>query len=75
MSVKIRLKQIGKRNSREFRIVVVDESKKRDGAVIEELGTLESRGKTVNLKKERIDYWRNVGAQISPRIYKLLTSA
>ncbi len=76
MAVKIRLKQTGKRNSRSFRVVAIDESKKRDGAVIEELGHVTSKhaGKQVTLKRERIDNWVKVGAQLSPTVSKLLTT-
>mgnify|MGYP001559736220 CR=1 FL=1 len=74
MSVKIRLKQIGKRNARMFRIVAVDESKKRDGAVIEELGVSLTHGSSLNVKKDRIDYWKKTGARLSLAVQKLLSS-
>ena len=38
MAVKIRLKRLGKIRVPQYRIVVVDSRKKRDGKVIEEIG-------------------------------------
>ena len=75
MSVKIRLKQLGSANRRTYRIVVVDESAKRDGAVIEEVGSVNTLVKPAEiiLKRERIDYWTKVGAQTTPAVKKLLT--
>lgn len=75
MAVKIRLKQIGRRNRRQFRIVAVDESKKRDGAVIEELGMTSDRIKATNLKKNRIDYWLKLGAKATGSVSKILQTA
>ncbi len=74
MSVKIRLKQTGKLNARKFRIVVVDESKKRDGAVIEELGSIVDQKLPESLKvnREKVDYWLKLGAQPSDSVRKLL---
>ncbi|MDN6655841.1 MAG: 30S ribosomal protein S16, partial [Bifidobacterium crudilactis] len=39
MATKIRLKRLGKKFYAYYRIVVVDSRKKRDGKVIEEIGT------------------------------------
>lgn len=77
MAVKIRLKQLGSANRRTFRIVVVDESKKRDGAVIEEVGSVNPLVKPVQtiLKNERISTWLKNGAQMSDAVKKLLNPA
>lgn len=74
MSVKIRLKQTGKRNARMFRIVAIDESKKRDGKVIEELGVVYSLSKVNNfsLNRKRLDFWLAEGARTSATVAKLL---
>lgn len=74
MSVKIRLKQQGSANRRTFRVVAVDESKKRDGAVLENVGFVNPLVKPtqISLKKERIDHWVQKGAQLSPAVSKLL---
>lgn len=73
MSVKIRLQLTGKRNSRSFRIVAVDESKKRDGAVLENVGSFNPRDKkTGSLNKDRIAHWVKNGAIVTPAVQKLL---
>ncbi len=74
MSVKIRLQQTGSRNRRSFRIVAVDEHKKRDGAVIEYLGFVNPLVKPVKveIEKERLTYWKQNGAQVSLAVEKLL---
>lgn len=73
MSVKIRLQLTGKRNARSFRIVAVDESKKRDGAVLENVGSFNPRDKkTGTLNKDRIASWVKNGAIVTPAVKKLL---
>ena len=72
MAVKIRLKLTGKKNARSFRVVAVDESAKRDGKVVEELGLILPKTKPVTMKfnEERIAYWLKQGAQLSPGVSK-----
>lgn len=74
MAVKIRLKMLGSNNRRTFRVVIVDESKKRDSAVIEEVGFVNPlvKPKIVSLKLERIAYWQKVGARPTETVKKLL---
>ena len=79
MAVKIRLKRLGNRNRPFYRVTAVDERNKRDGAVIEELGTynpvdkLEER--QVKLKLDRCAYWLSVGAQPSETVAGILRKA
>lgn len=76
MAVKIRLAQTGKRNRRQFRVVVVDESKKRDGKFVELVGHLNPGGKPgLVLKKDRIDHWLKLGATPTDSVKKLLQTA
>ncbi|MDO8515410.1 MAG: 30S ribosomal protein S16 [bacterium] len=65
MAVKIRLARYGKTGKPTYRVVAIDEQKKRNGRAIEFLGTHEptlNPSKTV-LKMDRIKYWLSVGAQ------------
>ncbi len=69
MSVKIRMKRMGRKNRAFFRICATDTRAPRDGRVIEELGTYdpwvpETDARAV-LNGERINYWLGVGAQPS----------
>ncbi len=71
--VKIRLKQTGKRNARTYRIVVADARDKRDGKVLETLGTynpIPDKSKmTLNL--DLTDQWLKKGAQMTERVAKI----
>lgn len=63
MAVKIRLSRIGKKGAPFYRIVAVDERRKRDGASLEVLGTYDPlKGALVQFHAERIDHWVSQGA-------------
>ena len=73
--LKIRLKTIGRVHKPIFRIVVCEKRQKRDGKTIEILGTYapKEKEKVINLKKDRIDYWIKMGAQLSETVKKIIT--
>lgn len=72
--VMIRLARVGARKQPYYRVVVIEKDRARNGRSIEVVGTYNPRTNpaTVELKRERIDYWRKVGAQVSPTVQKLL---
>jgi small subunit ribosomal protein S16 len=72
--VMIRLARFGAPKQPYYRIVVIEKDRARNGRSIEVVGTYNPRTTpaTVDLKQERIAYWRGVGAQLSPRVEKLL---
>ena len=74
MSVKIRLKRLGKVRVPQYRIVVVDSRKKRDGKVIEEIGLYHPKEDPsyIRVVSERAQYWLGVGAQPSEAVAKIL---
>ena len=74
MATKIRLKRQGKKFYAFYRVVVVDSRKKRDGKVIEEIGTYNpnTQPSTIQIKSNRAQYWLGVGAQPSEPVFKLL---
>lgn len=74
MSVKLRLARFGKRNAPHYRLVAIDEHKKRDGQAIEILGTYNphDKGNQIVIKKARVDYWLSVGATPSDTVKALL---
>ena len=74
MSVKIRLKRMGKIRVPQYRIVVVDSRKKRDGKVIEEIGTYQPKEEPslIAVTSDRAQYWLGVGAQPSDAVAALL---
>ena len=74
MAVKIRLKRLGKVRVPQYRIVVVDSRKKRDGKVIEEIGLYHPKEDPsyIRVESERAQYWLGVGAQPSDAVAKIL---
>jgi small subunit ribosomal protein S16 len=71
----IRLARFGACKQPYYRVVVIEKDRARNGRSIEVVGTYNPRTEpaTVDLKHERIAYWRGMGAQVSPRVEKLLT--
>ena len=74
MSLVIRFTRVGKRGERKFRIVVKEKRSRRDGDAVEYLGFVEKRasGITKDVKTDRINYWVEQGAQVSPAVKKVL---
>jgi len=74
VAVKIRLKRLGKVRVPQYRIVIVDSRKKRDGAVIEEIGKYHPKEDPsyIDVVSERAQYWLGVGAQPSEAVEAIL---
>jgi len=79
VAVRLRLKRLGRRHRPFYRIAAVDQRKKRDGRVIEELGHYDPLaadvGKQIVLHGERVRYWLSVGAQPSDTVKGLIKRA
>jgi small subunit ribosomal protein S16 len=74
VSVKIRLKRLGKVRAPFYRVVIADERSKRDGRVIEEIGKYHptENPSLVEIESERAQYWLSVGAQPTEAVLALL---
>jgi len=76
VAVKIRLQRVGTKNRPFYRVVVVDERKKRDGSMIENLGQyqpiIKKEDVQFTVKEERVLDWLKKGAQPSVTIQNLL---
>jgi small subunit ribosomal protein S16 len=70
--VKIRLTRSGVRNNPFYRVVALDERKKKSAIPLEILGYYHPQTKKISLKKENIKKWVEKGAQISPAVKKLM---
>ena len=72
--VMIRLARVGAPKQPYYRIVVIEKDRARNGRSIEVVGTYNPRTNpaTVDLKHERIAYWRSKGAQLSATLEKLV---
>jgi small subunit ribosomal protein S16 len=70
----IRLARVGARKQPHYRIVVIEKDRARNGRSVEVVGTYNPRTSpaTVELKRDRIDYWTGNGAQLSERVSKLV---
>ena len=73
----IRLARVGARKQPHYRIVVIEKERARNGRSVEVVGTYNPRTNpaSVELKRERIDYWVSKGAQMSDRVNKLVSRA
>jgi len=74
VAVKIRLKRLGKIRVPQYRIVVVDSRKKRDGKVLEEIGKYHPKEEPsfIEVTSDRAQYWLGVGAQPSEAVEAIL---
>jgi len=74
MSVRMRLRRIGKKKHPCYRLAVVDSRVKRDGRFIEFVGHYDPMTKphTLQLKEERIMEWLENGASYSDTVGSLL---
>ena len=79
MSVKLRLRRMGKRNRPFYRICVIEGGRARDAEYIESIGhynpRIEDDKKKVHFDKERAEYWLSVGAQPSDTVRSFLRQA
>lgn len=69
----IRLARVGARKQPYYRVVVIEKERARNGRSIEVVGTYNPRTNpaSVDLKRDRIEYWTGKGAQLSDRVAKL----
>ena len=76
MSVKLRMKRMGRKHRSYFRICATDSRAPRDGRVIEELGSYDPSVPLTDgrcqLNNDRIQYWLGVGAKPSDRVKVLI---
>ena len=73
----IRLSRTGARKQPQYRVVVIEKERARNGRPVEVVGTYNPRTNpaSIELKRERIDYWVSKGAQMSERVNKLYARA
>jgi small subunit ribosomal protein S16 len=76
VTVRIRMKKLGRKHRPFFRICAMEQRTPRDGRVLEELGTYDpmvpETDARARLDGERIKYWLGVGAQPSDRVKVLI---
>jgi small subunit ribosomal protein S16 len=69
----IRLARTGARKQPHYRVVVIEKERARNGRSVEVVGTYNPRTTpaSIELKRERIDYWVSKGAKMSDRVNKI----
>ena len=76
MSVRIRMKRMGRKHRPFYRICIMDRQRARDGKAIEEVGfydtSVADKSKRVSLNMERVEYWLSVGAEPSEKVNALI---
>jgi small subunit ribosomal protein S16 len=72
--VRIRLLRAGAKKRPFYRIIAIDQRRKRDGRALEFLGTYNPIGEPaeIKLKTERIEAWTAKGAQLSDAVRGLI---
>jgi small subunit ribosomal protein S16 len=70
----IRLSRTGARKQPQYRVVVIEKERARNGRPVEVVGTYNPRSNpaSIELKRERIDYWVSKGAKMSDRVGKIV---
>jgi small subunit ribosomal protein S16 len=70
----IRLSRTGARKQPHYRVVVIEKERARNGRPVEVVGTYNPRTNpaSIELKRERIDYWISKGAKMSDRVGKIV---
>lgn len=72
----IRLARVGARKQPHYRVVVIEKDRARNGRSVEVVGTYNPRTApaSVELKRDRVEYWVSKGAQMSDRVAKLFAA-
>jgi small subunit ribosomal protein S16 len=71
----IRMRPVGKKHQRSYRIVVDERRHKLQGKNVEDLGWYNPHTKNFDLKNDRLLHWIQAGAQPSDSVHNLLVRA
>ncbi len=73
--LKLRLKRVGRKNSPSYRLVIMENSSRRDGRPIEEVGYYNPMSKNYKFDKEKIQKWLSYGVKPTETALSLLKKA
>ncbi|CAD6525113.1 MULTISPECIES: 30S ribosomal protein S16 [Paraburkholderia] len=74
----IRLARGGSKKRPFYNIVATDSRNRRDGRFIERVGfynPVATKGETLRIAQDRVTYWKENGAQMSPAVERLVKEA
>lgn len=73
--LKLRLKRVGRKRSPSYRLVVMENTTRRDGRPVEEVGYYDPISKNYKFDSEKIKTWLNYGVKPSETVSHLLKKA
>jgi small subunit ribosomal protein S16 len=73
--LKLRLKRTGRKGSPSYRLVIMENTARRDGKSIDEVGYYNPITKDYRFEKEKLKKWLNSGVQPTPTVLNLLYKA
>ena len=73
--LKLRLKRIGRKRSPSYRLVIMENSYRRDGRPIEEVGYYNPISKKYKFDSIKIQKWLNYGVKPTKTVLNLLVKA
>lgn len=73
--LKLRLKRVGRKRSPSYRLVIMENSCRRDGRPVEEVGYYNPISKNYKFDKEKIKKWLSYGVKPTETVENLLKKA
>jgi small subunit ribosomal protein S16 len=73
--LKLRLKRIGRKRFPSYRLVIMENTARRDGRPIDEVGYYDPISKKYKFEANKIKKWLNYGAQPTQTVFNLLKKA
>lgn len=73
--LKLRLKRTGRKRSPSYRLVIMENTTRRDGRPIEEVGYYNPISKDYKLDTEKIQKWLKYGIRPTKTVFNLLKKA
>lgn len=73
--LKLRLKRIGRKGSPSYRLVIMENTTRRDGRPIEQVGYYNPISKKSKLDKDKIKKWLSYGVKPTTTVSNLLKKA
>ena len=70
--IKIRLAKHGAKGNKFYRIVAIDEHRKREGKTLDVIGFWHPSKKSIKIDSKKIEYWTKNGALLSVGVKKLV---
>lgn len=73
--LKLRLKRIGRKGSPSYRLVIIENTGRRDGRPVEEVGYYNPISKNYKFDEEKIKKWLGYGVKPTETVLNLLKTA